>query len=211
MYKRGNDKLVKILRKQRKLMEKYEKIEEENGMLQTNMVPVALDSRQGQARLKDFCWRITEECAEAMQAYNEKGLVEFHEELSDVLHFLAEFTILSGWGAEDIVDDELKDEDNDTLDIMFEREDDYFFMFNNPEPLMLAFIVELGLTANCLKNKPWKQSLRDTDMDKYYDQLNRTWAAFIDLVINVGFTPDILYEAYFDKNSINQKRQESGY
>ena len=48
-------------------MAKYEHIEEANGMLETKDVPVDIDSRKGQARLKNFAWRFTEELAEALE------------------------------------------------------------------------------------------------------------------------------------------------
>ena len=60
-----------------------------------------MDDKRGQARIKDFSWRITEEVGEALDAItNESGesaLLHFHEELVDGLHFLTEMTILTGY------------------------------------------------------------------------------------------------------------------
>lgn len=59
--------------------------------MQTEDCPVNLDDKRGQARIKDFSWRITEEIGEALDAMeNESALLHFHEELVDGLHFLTE-------------------------------------------------------------------------------------------------------------------------
>lgn len=96
------DKLISIFEKQRSLMEKYEQIEASNGLLQTSDIPVVLDDNKGQARLKDFMWRITEEVAEAWEALLDGDVMHFKEELSDALHFLVEGMILAGLGPYDI-------------------------------------------------------------------------------------------------------------
>ena len=105
------DKLVNIFKQQRALMEKYHPIEERNGLLETPDVPVDLDSRFGQARLKDFAWRITEEIGEAMNCLKNKpwkqsqfvtDKAHFYEEIIDAFHFFVEMCILSGLEAEDL-------------------------------------------------------------------------------------------------------------
>ncbi len=107
------DKLDLIFQKQRELMVKYEEIEMKNGLLQTPMVPVDLHDNAGQARLKDFAWRITEELGEAMQCLKNKPWKQTHmltdvdhykEELADAFHFFVELCILSGIEAEDLFD-----------------------------------------------------------------------------------------------------------
>ena len=64
----NGDKLVAIFNRQKELMTKYHDIEERSGLLQTSDCPVNLDDKKGQARLKDFAWRITEEVGEAIDA-----------------------------------------------------------------------------------------------------------------------------------------------
>ena len=101
----SEDMLTAIFNGQRKLMEKYHHIEKSVGLLQTEDVPVNLHSHKGQARLKDFAWRITEEIGEAMsclknkpwkQTQMETDVIHYYEELSDALHFFIELCILSG-------------------------------------------------------------------------------------------------------------------
>lgn len=94
------ESLAAIFARQRELMDKYHDIELRSGLLQTEDCPVNLDDKRGQARIKDFSWRVMEEVGEALDALNneggESGLLHFHEELIDGLHFLTEMTILSG-------------------------------------------------------------------------------------------------------------------
>lgn len=108
----NGDFLKAIFEFQRELMKKYEEIERKSGLLQTDEVPVNLDSYAGQARLKDFAWRITEELGEAMNCLKMKPWKQtpqitdqdhYREELIDALHFFIELLILSGFTPEDVV------------------------------------------------------------------------------------------------------------
>lgn len=98
-------RLKLIFDHQRELMEKYHEIEKRNGLLQTEEVPVDLDDSRGQARLKDFAWRVTEELGEAMNCLKNKPWKQTHiltdtdhyeEEISDAFHFFIELCLLSG-------------------------------------------------------------------------------------------------------------------
>lgn len=105
------DKLEAIFIRQKELMNKYHKIEAKSGLMQTDKVPVDIDSPAGQARLKDFAWRITEEIGEAMnclkqkpwkQTHMETDVVHYLEEIIDAFHFFIELCILSGLTADDL-------------------------------------------------------------------------------------------------------------
>ena len=75
----NKESLKAIFERQRELMEKYHDIELKSGLLQTEDCPVNLDDKRGQARIKDFSWRITEEIGEALDALeNEEGDVQGH-------------------------------------------------------------------------------------------------------------------------------------
>mgnify|MGYP001099173337 CR=1 FL=1 len=218
------DRLQEIFDHQRELMKKYHPIEEANGLLQTSSVPVNLHDKHGQARLKDFMWRTTEEIGEAVDPSIMKLEVRM-EEWADALHFLTELSILStdlfveelgvfclqkdAQLREDIHNEKFK---GDTLDIVFKcvwswlqrcRQEPYYWAGQA--------IFELGLASNELKNRPWKQSHKDTDVRAYLDRLFGVWECFIAACICVGFTPDTLYEHYMGKNKINQERQNNGY
>ena len=62
------DLLKAIFDRQKSLMGKYHDIELKSGLLQTEDCPVNLDDKRGQARIKDFSWRVTEELGEALDA-----------------------------------------------------------------------------------------------------------------------------------------------
>ena len=94
------DKLEAIFNRQKELMAKYHHIEKRSGLLQTEDCPVNLDDKRGQARLKDFSWRVIEEVGEALDARDNS--MHFCEELIDGLHFLTELTILAGIEPKDL-------------------------------------------------------------------------------------------------------------
>lgn len=107
------DKLDAIFVRQKELMEKYHNIEKEKGLLQTDLVPVDINSHLGQARLKDFAWRITEELGEAMnclknkpwkQTQMETDRTHYEEEIIDAFHFFIELCILSGFDADSLAE-----------------------------------------------------------------------------------------------------------
>ena len=52
----SDDKLRGIFVKQKSLMGKYHDIELRSGLLQTEDVPVNINDKRGQARIKDFAW-----------------------------------------------------------------------------------------------------------------------------------------------------------
>lgn len=106
------DKFDAIFKRQLELMEKYHDIERKNGLLQTEELPVNLNDPKGQARLKDFAWRITEELGEAMnclknkpwkQTQIETDIVHYKEEIGDAFHFFIELCILSGMDADELL------------------------------------------------------------------------------------------------------------
>ena len=123
-------RLEDVFKRQKELMAKYHEIEKKNGLLQTDKVPVDINSHMGQQRLKDFAWRVTEELGEAM---------------------------------------------------------------------------------NCLKNKPWKQTHFQTDLDHYYEEISDAFHFFIELCILSGLDAEDLYQLYYRKSKVNQFRQRSNY
>ena len=196
------DKLEAIFARQRELMEKYHDIELRSGLLQTEDCPVNLDDKRGQARIKDFAWRVTEEVGEALDAYYQEDEVHFKEELIDGLHFLTELTILSGC--------EIKFEGKDALEHLCG-----LHLSNKKGEIRLmedvTFLVkELGMMCNCLKNKPWKQTNMVTDKDNFYRQLAKVWEIYIGM-LSQHMTADEIASTYLKKSQVNKFRQRSNY
>lgn len=109
LKKKRGDKLDLIFTRQRELMKKYYDIEKKNGAIVPDKIPVDLDSREGQYRLKDLAQRVVEELMESMNCLHNKSWKNtmvatdkehYFEELGDCIHFLIELCITSGMTAE---------------------------------------------------------------------------------------------------------------
>jgi hypothetical protein len=207
----SQNKLQDIFDKQSSLMKKYETIERDNSLLETDDIPVDLDDRFGQARLKNFAWRVTEELMEGLEAYHKHDSVHFKEELADALHFLTEMTILSGHQHPGVSLEGMFIEAYGAIEVILEHETGNVSGVDLTKLFTLDVVYNLGLACNCLKNKPWKQTHMITDKLKYAGFIDQAWASFIRLCAFVGFTPESLYDMYFRKNKVNQFRQNSNY
>lgn len=177
-----------IFDRQTQLMLKYHGIEEKNGLLQTPDIPVNLHDRFGQARLKDFAWRMTEEFTEATECVSYDNF-HYLEELVDALHFFVEFCLHAGYYPKAKIEDIPITVDTEPYDV----------------------IQEVGLACNCLKNKPWKQTHMMTDIDKFYYHVERAWICFIQLFASKLIDKEMLYCLYFKKSEVNKFRQRSQY
>lgn len=216
------DKLKAIFERQSELMSKYHDIELRSGLLQTEDCPVNLDDKRGQARLKDFAWRVTEEVGEALDSLHSGDKDHYYEELIDGLHFLTEMSILAGTSPEEIFkvvfEREVKSNE-DILETFVDRVNQESFPdpVNSCSPCLsdIAFKVmnlveSLGMTCNCLKNKPWKQSNMVTDRNAFYQNLSITWKVYISL-LSLDLTAEEIVDVYLRKSQVNKFRQRSNY
>jgi len=232
------DRLDLIFNRQLELMVKYHDIEDSSGLLQTPRVPatepVPIHDRFGQARLKDFAWRVTEELTESTWAMLDHPDIVTHklEELSDAYHFLTELNILSGLDANSLTNLCIKRAikfgihaytevgSSCKLEALYKctlpfhppidlRQDldsqDY------TELLAYRVVAGLGRAMNCLKQKPWKQTHMLTDVDAYYEGLVIANMQFLVLASECGLNADALYRIYFKKSEVNKFRQRSNY
>lgn len=197
------ESLRAIFDRQKELMEKYHDIEFKSGLMQTEDCPVNLDDKKGQARIKDFAWRITEEIGEALDAItNESGesaLLHFHEELVDGLHFLTEMTILTGYDLPEYTT--LKD---------LIKEGSYRDCYTLND-LVSHHVMYLGMMCNCLKNKPWKQTMMKTNKENFYKHLKLVWSNYIGILTSQDLTEEEITDLYLRKSQVNQFRQRSNY
>lgn len=199
----NKESLRAIFDRQKELMEKYHHIEFKSGLMQTEDCPVNLDDKRGQARIKDFSWRITEEVGEALDAItNESGesaLLHFHEELVDGLHFLTEMTILTGYDLPEYT----------TLKDLIE-EGSYRDCYTLND-LVSDHVCYLGMMCNCLKNKPWKQSMMKTNKENFYKHLKLVWSNYIAILTSQDLTEEEITDLYLRKSQVNQFRVRSNY
>lgn len=212
------DRLLSIFRDQKTLMEKYHPIEEANGLLITPDVPIDLNCRFGQARLKDMAWRMTEELGEACHALSQGKQELVNEELVDALHFLVELTILADSHPVSLVyvPGEILPPGVDLLDCIFEKCKTPFVKLPDRtyESVSLAcmkLIQNMAMTCNLLKNRPWKQTYRETDWFAFMERLVQIWDAYIGLCKQAGIDAPLLHILYVSKAKVNRMRQESGY
>lgn len=205
------DKLVAIFNRQKELMGKYHDIEKRSGLLQTEDCPVNLDDKRGQARIKDFAWRITEEVGEALDALiGDEDIEHFNEELVDGLHFLTELTILAGFEPEDIAALVVKTDPSpkDALDAICEYVDSEEY---DLKWAIMDLIRRLGMMCNTLKNKPWKQSHMKTDREAFKEKLGEVWKTYFYILVSSLKTSDAVAEIYLKKSQVNKFRQRSNY
>ena len=205
------DKLQAIFTRQKSLMNKYHDIELKSGLLQTEDCPVNLDDKRGQARIKDFSWRVTEELGEALDARSNQD--HYQEELIDGLHFLTELTILAGKDYDTILPKGTLPYHKDHLEDLVENALEVIDQYgqNTLELYVAKFIENLGMMCNCLKNKPWKQSMMKTDQEAFYDRLAEVWVLYITILVFSGMTAQDIADIYLKKSQVNQFRQRSNY
>lgn len=205
------DLLKAIFDRQKSLMGKYHDIELKSGLLQTEDCPVNLDDKRGQARIKDFSWRVTEELGEALDAKANKD--HYQEELIDGLHFLTELTILAGKDYNTILPPDAAPYREDHLEDLVEnakeatyRKANYYLDF-----WVSRFIEQLAMMCNCLKNKPWKQSMMKTDQEAFYNRLAEAWVCYITILVVSGMNAQDIAGTYLKKSQVNRFRQRSNY
>lgn len=227
----SGDMLEAIFGRQNELMIKYHDIELRSGLMQTEDCPVNLDDKRGQARIKDYSWRVTEELGEALDARMQDDLPHFKEELIDGLHFLTELSILSGIGVDNIIKNgidywEEKEGNSWAYGILWDSVVSeaydldklrgllhlagYLYDDFDLEERISSFIMHIGMTCNCLKNKPWKQSNMITDKEAFYKSLGATWISYISILM-ITMDAEEICDTYLRKSQVNKFRQRSNY
>ena len=208
------DRLDWIFKRQTDLMRKYHKIEVNNGFT-VPQVPVNLDDKFGQAHLKDFAWRMTEELTEAMDTADPHHR---REEITDAFHFLVELSIMVGMGPVLLFGNWIEQnnlEDHHKKKCRLERIIRYHGnRIPNIHPNLSTYSVihHMGCAMNCLKNKPWKQSHHVTDRDFFLLNLIKAYEAFFDLICHSQFKDaQHFFEKKKKKSAVNKFRQRSNY
>lgn len=194
-----------LYKKQYELYEKYKDIEE-----MPDEYPLNIHGKEAQIWVKDFFWRVTEELMEGFEAIVKCDYDHYLEELSDALHFYLEIFVLLGYDEFKI--DPLLSERQDFYDFDSYRRNEFI---DKVKIKMHTTVYYMGLAANCLRNKKWKQSQVLVDEQKFKDYLETGLMFLIELILT-AFKPggeykkDIL-NIYFKKFQVNQFRQRSKY
>lgn len=155
-----------------------------------------INTLEDQELFKKLCWQIVEELTEAMEAAEKPDDEHLAEELIDAFNFMLELYQLYGmtppldwtlpkWAQ--IMKVELWSAD------------------------MLALIGTIGMTANCLKNREWRQSQYLVDLMVFENRLKSIWPAFIVVLYHAGLSETQVKELWSLKYQVNLFRIKSKY
>jgi hypothetical protein len=195
--------LDSIFTKQRSLIERYRMMES------LPEPPISLHTRHGQAVLKDFAWRVTEELAEAFDRLMGQGdadiqMHECKEELADANHFFVELLIFAGVTpgmVTRITGDDGWPKHRAPGGLDFEQLEAKFWLVT----------WKLGCAMNLLRNRPWKRTNEPTDEGKFRHYIIHAYTEFCTLWGELGGTLPSFYDYYFAKHNINKERISNGY
>jgi len=186
--------LQDIFEHQHELFLKYKEIE---GMSWEGDT-VNIHTLKGQAWLKDFLWRVTEEVGESYESYEDNNDDHTIEELADALHFFVELCILAGIGSDELP----------TIEKVYAN-----FSAEPPQVALHYWnaIYKMTMVANTLKNKSWKKHQMKTDKNKFKGLVLESYTALLGCFFVHGATPHTVYDYYFRKSQVNKFRQRSNY
>ena len=72
-------------------------------------------------------------------------------------------------------------------------------------------IVEMAEALDCLKNKAWKQTMVEVDVDHFREEVADALHFFVEGCILAGITASDLFSLYMRKSEVNLFRQRSKY
>lgn len=155
-----------------------------------------INTLEDQELFKKLCWQIVEELTEAMEAAEKPDDEHLAEELIDAFNFMLELYQL--YGMTPPLDWTLP-KWAQILKVEFWSAD------------MLALIGTIGMTANCLKNREWRQSQYLVDLVVFENRLKSIWTAFIVVLYHAGLSETQVKELWSLKYQVNLFRIKSKY
>lgn len=154
-----------------------------------------INTLEDQELFKKLCWQIVEELTEAMEAKNKNEKDHVLEELIDAFNFMLELYQLYGM--------------TPTFDWTLPKwaqvlEEDF-------AGDLLTLIGNIGMTANCLKNREWRQSQYMVDLVVFEDRLKWIWTYFVIMFEHLGLSETQVKELWSLKYQVNLFRIKSKY
>lgn len=154
-----------------------------------------INTLEDQELFKKLCWQIVEELAEAKDAIEwELDDEHFDEELIDAFNFTLELYQLYGMAPS--FDWTLPKGAQDSEDFAGD---------------MLTLIGNIGMAANCLKNREWRQSQYLVDLVVFEDRLKEIWTSFVTMFEHLGLSENRVKELWSLKYQVNLFRIKSKY
>lgn len=156
-----------------------------------------INTLEDQELFKKLCWQIVEELTEAMEAKDKNEKDHVLEELIDAFNFMLELYKLYGippsfaWCPTYGFTEDVADE--------------------NFEENILELIKTIGLAANCLKNREWRQSQYMVDLVVFEERLWDIWTMFSVLFGSIGVAEEKVRELWSLKYQVNLFRIKSKY
>lgn len=149
-----------------------------------------------QELFKKLCWQIVEELTEAMEAKDKNEEDHVLEELIDAFNFMLELYQLYG----------MTPSFDWTLPKWVQVLEDEDFAGD-----LLTLIGNIGMTANCLKNREWRQSQYLVDLVVFEDRLKWIWTYFVIMFEHLGLSENRVKELWSLKYQVNMFRIKSKY
>lgn len=155
-----------------------------------------LDYYEDQELFKKYCWRITEEISEAVEATTISPSKEHvEEELIDALNFTIELMLLS----------------RQPLDMLTYNPDLKVRALGSPSRIAGEVITSLGLVANLLKNRQWRRSQYLVDMYIFEKRFRDFAQLFYTILLIVFKSDEHIREVWSLKYQVNLFRIETNY
>lgn len=155
-----------------------------------------INTLEDQELFKKLCWQIVEELTEAMEAKDKNEKDHVLEELIDAFNFMLELHQLYG----------MTPSFDWTLPKWAQDSEDKDFAGD-----LLTLIGNIGMTANCLKNREWRQSQYLVDLVVFEDRLKRIWTCFVIMFEHLGLSENRVKELWSLKYQVNLFRIKSKY
>jgi len=150
-----------------------------------------IDTFEDQEIFKKYCWRITEELMEALEDISNKK--HFREEIIDSFNFMIELYLLCGYSYELLGHIPTRNK----IEV-------------KGDPIA-NIIYQLGITANLLKNRQWRQSQYLVDMHLFTPRFEKIWECFFDLFYSIDLSNDEIRALWSLKYQVNLFRINSNY
>lgn len=155
-----------------------------------------INTLEDQELFKKLCWQIVEELTEAMEAAEEPDGEHLAEELIDAFNFMLELYQL--YGMTPTFDWTLPEWARVLGDEDFAED-------------LLTLIGNIGMTANCLKNREWRQSQYLVDLVVFENRLKSIWTSFVIMFEHLGLSENRVKELWSLKYQVNLFRIKSKY
>jgi len=198
-----SDRLEQVFEHKRKSSAEFRAVQRKNGLILTpDDMTADPNTREGAIELHKSIHWFNLELWEFMCTSTD----ERPEELADVLHFLVELTILAGLDHTVVPEWE----DCDRLDVMLQASlQDPWVLPDADANARFSIVAGLRL-ANLLKNKPWKQTLKEIDRKELTVCVAAMFFWYGATVRTSGLSAEDLFQQFVRKEDINHTRVTTG-